>query len=48
MYFVTNTDNSCIVDFAKEQPYVQQGIKEVGTSIEKVSQLHFNFGERLF
>jgi hypothetical protein len=47
MYLSQDEVNSSIVDFAKEQPYIQQGVKEVGGNIEKISQLHYNFGERL-
>ena len=38
---------SVIPDIKKEQPSVQQGVKEICGNLEKVSQLHFNFSERL-
>lgn len=47
MYISFNEVSSSIVDFSKEQPYIQQGVKEVGMNIEKISQLHYNYGERL-
>jgi len=47
MYISLDKDSSSIVDFSKEQPYIQQGVKEVGMNIEKISQLHYNYSERL-
>lgn len=43
-YYFFHLASSCIPDITKEQPSVQLAIREICENLEKVSQLHHNFG----
>ena len=42
-----NVVTDYISDLKKDLPHIQENVKEVTSNMERMSQLHFNYGERL-